>query len=81
MEKDCGSERGNSRQRIEAKNGLVKYCLTVRSMVVEKKLQGKFEHGDKEYIENAVQDMLNWLGDQVAEKNELEAKLKELEGV
>eukprot|EP00969_Alexandrium_andersonii_P005750 249577-Alexandrium_andersonii.AAC.1 len=73
MVKDRGSERGDSGQRIKATNGLAEYCLTVRSMVVEKELQDRFEHGDKEYIDNAVQDMLSWLGDQVAEKEELEA--------
>eukprot|EP00969_Alexandrium_andersonii_P239451 10570283-Alexandrium_andersonii.AAC.1 len=40
----------------------------------------KFGHGDKEIIEKAVQDKLDWLGNQLAEKDGLEAKLEELEG-
>merc|ERR1711908_229818 len=43
---------------------------------------GKFEDGDKEKIEKAVQDALDWLDkNQLAEKDEFEAKQKEIEGV
>merc|ERR1719503_435157 len=46
------------------------------------KVKDKFEGGDKEAIEKAVQDALDWLDkNQLAEKDEFEAKQKELEGV
>merc|ERR1711903_108422 len=46
------------------------------------KLKEKFEDGDKEKIEAAVQEALDWLDkNQLAEKDEFEAKQKELEGV
>merc|ERR1719487_1055041 len=42
----------------------------------------KFEEGDKDKIEKAVQEALDWLDkNQLAEKDEFEAKQKELEGV
>merc|ERR1711877_113029 len=46
------------------------------------KLKDKFESGDKEKIESAVQDALDWLDkNQLAEKDEFEAKQKEIEGI
>merc|ERR1712174_73251 len=68
--------------KIEAKNGLENYCFTMRNTLNEEKLKDKFESGDKEKIEKAVQEALDWLDkNQLAEKDEFEAKQKELEGV
>merc|ERR1712144_113123 len=66
----------------EAENGLENYCFTMRNTLQEEKLKDKFEAGDKEKIEKAVQDSLDWLDkNQLAEKDEFEAKQKELEGI
>merc|ERR1719353_925511 len=71
-----------NRAKIEAKNGLENYCFTMRNTLQEEKLQEKFEEGDKDKIEKAVQEALDWLDkNQLAEKDEFEAKQKELEGV
>merc|ERR1712167_367443 len=71
-----------AKTKIEAKNGLENYCFTMRNTLSEEKLQDKFEAGDKEKIETAVQEALDWLDkNQMAEKDEFEAKQKELEGV
>merc|ERR1711918_275157 len=68
--------------KIEAKNGLENYCFTMRNTLQEEKLKDKFEGGDKENIEKAVQETLDWLDkNQLAEKEEFEAKQKELEGI
>merc|ERR1712141_110692 len=62
--------------------GLENYCFTMRNTLNEEKLKDKFEDGDKDKIEKAVQDALDWLDkNQLAEKDEFEAKQKELEGV
>ena len=54
----------------------------MRNTLNEEKLKDKFESGDKEKIESAVQETLDWLDkNQLAEKDEFEAKQKELEGV
>jgi len=54
----------------------------MRNTLQEEKLREKFEGGDKEKIEKAVQEALDWLDkNQLAEKDEFEAKQKELEGV
>merc|ERR1712147_586045 len=71
-----------NKAKIEAKNGLENYCFTMRNTLQEEKLQDKFEADDKSKIETAVQETLDWLDkNQLAEKDEFEAKQKELEGV
>merc|ERR1712150_251483 len=76
------AEDETNRAKIEAKNGLENYCFTMRNTLNEEKLKEKFEDGDKEKIEKAVQEALDWLDkNQLAEKDEFEAKQKELEGV
>merc|ERR1712159_51867 len=68
--------------KIEAKNGLENYCFTMRNTLQEEKLKDKFEGDDKDNIEKAVQETLDWLDkNQLAEKDEFEAKQKELEGI
>merc|ERR1739849_45121 len=80
-EKFRGEDEAN-RQKIEAKNGLENYCFTMRNTLNEEKLKDKFEGGDKEKIEKAVQDTLDWLDkNQLAEKDEFEGKQKELEAI
>merc|ERR1712157_109304 len=77
------NEKGRLSQaetKIEAKNGLENYCFTMRNTLQEEKLQDKFEGDDKDKIEKAVQEALDWLDkNQMAEKDEFEAKQKELE--
>merc|ERR1712032_1464317 len=76
------AEDEQNKQKIEAKNGLENYCFTMRNTLNEEKLKEKFESGDKEKIEQAVQETLDRLDkNQLAEKDEFEAKQKELEGV
>merc|ERR1719506_916818 len=69
-------------RKSRRKNGLENYCFTMRNTLNEEKLKEKFEDGDKEKIEKAVQDTLDWLDkNQLAEKDEFEGKQKELEGI
>merc|ERR1739846_2424 len=76
------AEDESNRAKIEAKNGLENYCFTMRNTLQEEKLKEKFEAGDKEKIESAVTEALDWLDkNQLAEKDEFEAKQKELEGI
>merc|ERR1712062_720966 len=76
------SEDSKLKEKVEAKNGLENYCFTMRNTLQEEKLKDKFEGGDKEKIEKAGQDALDWLDkNQLAEKDEFEAKQKEVEGI
>merc|ERR1712048_932804 len=71
-----------NKTKVEAKNGLENYCFQMRNTLQEEKLKDKFEGDDKDKIEAAVKDALDWLDkNQLAEKDEFEAKQKELEGV
>merc|ERR1712048_759623 len=76
------AEDEQNKQKIEAKNGLENYCFQMRNTLSDDKLKDKFEGGDKEKIESAVQEALDWLDkNQLAEKDEFEAKQKEIEGI
>merc|ERR1712216_880287 len=76
------AEDEQNKAKIEAKNGLENYCFTMRNTLQEEKLQDKFEGDDKDKIEKAVQEALDWLDkNQLAEKSEFEDKQKELEGI
>merc|ERR550537_1756827 len=76
------AEDDANREKIEAKNGLENYCFSLRNTLREEKLQDKFGEGDKEKIEAAVQEALDWLDkNQLAEKDEFDSKQKEVEGV
>merc|ERR1711904_555846 len=76
------AEDEQQKVKIEAKNGLENYCFTMRNTLQEEKLKDKFEGDDKDKIEKAVQETLDWLDkNQLAEKEEFESKQKELEGV
>merc|ERR1712086_851176 len=76
------SEDDANRKKIEAKNGLENYCFSMPNTLTDEKLRDKFEDGDKEKIEAAVQEALDWLDrNQMAETDEFDAKQKECEGI
>ena len=72
------------KERIDARNSLETYAYNLRNQVEdEEKLGGKLDEADKETLEDAVADTLEWLeenGDD-AEADEINEKLKELEAV
>merc|ERR1711916_127837 len=68
--------------RVEAKNGLENYAFQIRNSINDEKLAGKVSEEDKTKINDAVQSTTSWLdSNQNAEKEEFEAKQKELEGI
>ncbi|KAK3041958.1 hypothetical protein RJ639_002266, partial [Escallonia herrerae] len=71
------------KERIEARNKLETYIYNLKSSVGDSdKLGDKIGSDDKEKIESALKDALEWLDDnQHAEKDELDEKMKELEDV
>merc|ERR1719440_2111371 len=76
------AEDEQNKKKIEAKNGLENYCYSMKNTLQEEKLQDKFDAGDKDKVEKAVQDALDWLErNQMAETEEFEAQQKELEGI
>jgi len=68
--------------RIEAKDRLEEYCLTMRNTLQGDNSKEKLDAAAKQKNESAVQLALVWLDkNQLAEKDEFEAKQKELEAV
>ncbi|OWM69556.1 hypothetical protein CDL15_Pgr014017 [Punica granatum] len=70
------------KKKVEAKNSLENYAYNMRNTVRDEKFAGKLDPADKEKIEKAVDETIDWLDrNQLAEVEELEDKLKELEGL
>ena len=71
------------KEKIDARNKLETYIYNMRSTIGDKdKLAGKIDSDDKEKIESALKEALEWLDDnQNAEKEDFDEKLKEVEEV
>ncbi|KAK3017237.1 hypothetical protein RJ639_005525 [Escallonia herrerae] len=69
------------KERIEARNKLETYIYNMKSTVGDSdKLADRIDSDDKEKIESALKDALQWLDDnQQAEKDDFDEKMKELE--
>merc|ERR1711998_224431 len=72
------------KDRIDGRNGLECYLYNLKNTLEdeEKGIADKLSEEDKEKVEEAVKETLEWLDDnQEAEKEEFEAKQKELEQI
>merc|ERR1711871_1433719 len=70
------------KEKIEAKNALENYSYSMRNSINDEKLRDKIDAADRETIETAIKETTDWLdANQAAEKEEFEAKQKELEGI
>ncbi|EPX70658.1 heat shock protein S [Schizosaccharomyces octosporus yFS286] len=68
--------------RIQAKNHLESYAYSLRNSMDDPNLKDKVDASDKESIDKAVKETIEWLDNNTtAAKDEYEAKQKELEGV
>merc|ERR1711998_20659 len=75
-------EDESNKGKVEARNGLENYCFNLRNTMDDPNLKDKFEGEDKQKIEDAVKDALDWLDkNQLAEKEEFDAKQKEVEAI
>ncbi len=76
------SEDEAMRKKVEAKNGLENYAFSLRNTINDPNVGDKLGADDKEKLEAAIKDALEWLdANQLAEIEEFEHKQKELEGV
>lgn len=70
------------KKKVEAKNSLENYAYNMRNTIRDEKFAGKLDPADKENMEKAVNETTEWLDrNQLAEVDELEHRLKELEGL
>ncbi|XP_076038334.1 heat shock 70 kDa protein cognate 4-like [Oratosquilla oratoria] len=73
-------EDEKQRQRIEVKNRLESFCFTVKSSLSEDGVASKVSADEKDHVIRLADQTLTWLdANQLAEKDEFEDKLKELE--
>merc|ERR1712159_240508 len=71
-----------NRLRIEAKNSLENYTYSMKSTISDEKLAEKLSDDDKAMISGKIDETTAWLdANQTAEKEEYEAKQKELEAI
>merc|ERR1719429_757701 len=76
------SEDESHKDKIEAKNTLENYAYSMRNTVQDEKVASALSAEDKKTIEDAVKKTVEWIdANQLAEKEEFEHKMKELEGV
>jgi len=76
------AEDDAQKEKVEARNALENYSYSMRNSINDEKLRDKIDAADKETIEKAINDTTSWLdANQLAEKEEFEAKQKELEAV
>lgn len=70
------------KKKVEAKNSLENYAYNMRNTIKDEKLAQKLDQEDKQKIEKAIDETIEWIeGNQLAEVDEFEYKLKELEGI
>ncbi|XP_047497242.1 heat shock 70 kDa protein cognate 4-like [Penaeus chinensis] len=75
-------EDAKQRERIDAKNRLESLCFSVKSAVSESSVADKLSADEKRSVEEKADETLKWLdANQLAEKDEYEYKMKELEQV
>jgi len=71
------------REKVESKNGLESFAFGLKSQLEdEEKLAGKLSEEDQETVEEAVNDVLDWLqSNDDAEKEDFDEKKAELEEI
>ncbi|KAL2893593.1 Heat shock 70 kDa protein [Bienertia sinuspersici] len=68
------------KKKVDAKNSLENYAYNMRNTIKDDKVGGKLDAADKQKIEKALDDAIEWLDkNQLAEVDEFEDKQKELE--
>ena len=76
------AEDEEHKKKVEAKNGLENYAYNMKNTMNDDNVGGKLDPDDKAKITTAVEETISWLdGNQTAEIDEFEDKLKELEGI
>ncbi|KDP44975.1 hypothetical protein JCGZ_01475 [Jatropha curcas] len=76
------SEDEEHKKKVEAKNALENYAYNMRNTIKDEKISSKLAAADKKKIEDAIDQAIQWLdSNQLAEADEFEDKMKELESI
>ncbi|KAL7229676.1 hypothetical protein ACSBR2_008226 [Camellia fascicularis] len=70
------------KKKVEAKNALENYAYNMRNTIKDEKISTKLSPADKKKIKDAIDQAIHWLdANQLAEADEFEDKVKELESI
>lgn len=70
------------KKKVDAKNNVENYAYNMRNTIREEKVAAQISSEEKEKMEKALTDTIEWIeANQLAEVEEFEHKLKELEGI
>ncbi|KAF2296037.1 hypothetical protein GH714_035791 [Hevea brasiliensis] len=76
------AEDEEHKKKVEAKNALENYAYNMRNTVRDEKISSKLAPDDKKKIEDVIEQAIQWLdANQLAEADEFEDKMKELESI
>uniref|UniRef100_A0A6V7QTR8 Heat shock cognate 70 kDa protein 2-like n=1 Tax=Ananas comosus var. bracteatus TaxID=296719 RepID=A0A6V7QTR8_ANACO len=76
------SEDEEHKKKVEAKNAFENYAYNMRNTIKDDKIASKLAATDKKKIEDAIEQAIQWLdSNQLAEADEFEDKMKELESI
>ncbi|VAH08118.1 unnamed protein product [Triticum turgidum subsp. durum] len=76
------AEDEEHKKKVDAKNALENYAYNMRNTVKDDKIASKLGADDKKKVEEAIEGTISWLdANQLAEADEFEDKMKELEGI
>ncbi|CAL4982458.1 unnamed protein product [Urochloa decumbens] len=76
------SEDEEHKKKVESKNTLENYAYNMWNTIKDEKIASKLDVADKKKIEDAIDGAIQWLdSNQLAEADEFEDKMKELEGI
>ena len=70
------------KKKVEVKNALEKNAYNMMNTIGDEKIGGKLDIVEKKKIEDVVEEAIKWLEhNQLAEADEFEVKMKELESI
>ncbi|RCV45412.1 hypothetical protein SEVIR_9G455800v4 [Setaria viridis] len=76
------AEDEEHKKKVDAKNSLENYAYNMRNTIRDDKIASKLPEADKKKIDEAIEGAITWLdNNQLAEVDEFEDKMKELEGI
>ena len=75
-------EDEKQRERVSAKNSLESYCFNMKQTIEDEKMKDKVPESERKTVLDKCSEAIKWLdANQLADKEEYEHKLKEVEGV
>merc|ERR1712116_86357 len=76
------AEDEKQRERVSSKNALESYCFNMKQTVEDEKMKDKIPESDRTTVMDKCSETISWLdANQLAEKDEFDHKLKEIEAI